>query len=202
MELGSVSDWVTALANVFLAGAAVFAAWQGMRTLGAWRDEAVGKRKLEIAEQVLADFYEARDVINGARLPFRMEGEGSTRPKVEGEPEGRKRRLDSYYVVAERLNRREEFFGRLFAHRYRFVTLFGLDSGKPFTELFAIRNDILLSVNFLVGDFADTWAPQDRIRMEATIGWCDPKDDPIRGKLDHVVETVESLCRPIIEAHA
>jgi hypothetical protein len=49
MEWGSVSDWVMASANVGLAGAAIAAARQGIRALGAWRDEAVGMRRLEIA---------------------------------------------------------------------------------------------------------------------------------------------------------
>jgi hypothetical protein len=202
VELGSVSDIVTAAATAGLAGAAIFAAHQGVRALGAWRDEAVGKRKIEIAEQVLADFYEAHDIINGARLPVAFEGEGSTRPKSEGESEGRKRRMDSYYVVLERLSRREEFFARLFARRYRFVTLFGLEAGKPFNELFAIRNDLMLTVNFLVGDLADMLTHEERRRMEAKIGWGDPKDDPIREKLDRVVQTVEQICRPIIQANA
>jgi hypothetical protein len=202
MPWGSVSDWATAIANFGLAGAAIFAALQGMRTLGAWRDEAVGKRKLELAEETLADFYEARAIINNARLPVTFEGEGTTRPKVEGESAGRTQRLNSYYVVLARLRKHEGFFARLFSRRYRFAVLFGTEASNVFDELFAIRNDILLTVNFLVGELADSWTPQDRRRKEAKIGWGDPNDDPIRERLERVVKAVENLCRPIIQANA
>jgi hypothetical protein len=151
---------------------------------------------------MLADFYEARDIINGARLPVTFSGEGGDRPATAGEPEGRKRRLDGYYVVTERLKRHEEFFAKLFARRYRFIALFGVDAGKFFNDLFVIRNDILLTVNYLVGEFADQWTEIDRRRMEEKIGWGDPTNDLVRKDLDGIVQTVEGICRPIIQASA
>ena len=45
------------------------------RTFAAW------KRQTELAEQVLADFYEARDIIAAARSPADLEDEGNTRQK-------------------------------------------------------------------------------------------------------------------------
>jgi hypothetical protein len=202
MEWGSVSDWVTAAANVGLALAAIAAARQGIRALSAWRDEAVGKRRLEIAEQTLADFYEARDIINGARFPMTFAGEGSTRPAKDNEPDGRKVRLDGYYVVYERLKRHEEFFAGLLARRYRFIALFGADAGKSFNDLLVARNDILVTVNRLVGEYADQWTAVDRRRMEEKIGWGDSDADPVRKDLDRIVQTVEGICRPVIQASA
>jgi hypothetical protein len=168
-------------------------------TLRAVGHEAVGKSKAELAEQVLADFHEARDIINGSRLPFTFEGEGASRPKVESESEGRKRRLDCYYAVAERLRSKEDFFAQVAARRYRFIALFGKDGAKAFDELVRIRNEILVAVGWLVGPYAAEWTATDRTRMEKTIGWGDPKNDPIPRRLDEAVQMIERACRPVIQ---
>ena len=56
------------------------------------------KRQTEFAEQIIADFYEARDIINAARMPGSFGDEGSTRQKEDWETENDTRRLNSYYV--------------------------------------------------------------------------------------------------------
>jgi hypothetical protein len=35
-----------------------------------WRRETIGKRKVELAKEVLADFYQARDIIQRPDLPL------------------------------------------------------------------------------------------------------------------------------------
>lgn len=199
MEWGSASDWIAALATVGIAGAAIFAAKQGSRALEAWRAEAIGKRRLELAEQVLADFYEARDIISGSRLPFTFAGEGATRPRAESEPDGRKTRLDCYYAVAERLGRKDEFFAQVASRRYRFIALFGKAGSDAFDEVFKLRNEIWVAVHWLIGPYAAEWSTSDRMRMEATIGWGDPEKDGIPGRMDRAVQMIESVCRPAIQ---
>ena len=76
------------------------------RALEAW------KRRTEFAEVVLADFYQAQRIIDEARSPGSMGNEGSTRPKVAGETEDEERTLNAYFVTAERLNNRSEFFAQ------------------------------------------------------------------------------------------
>jgi hypothetical protein len=72
----------------------------------------LGKRRTEFAEVVLADFYQAQRIIDEARSPGSMGNEGSTRPKVAGETEDEERTLNAYFVTAERLNNRSEFFAQ------------------------------------------------------------------------------------------
>ena len=76
------------------------------RALEAW------KRRTEFAEVVIADFYQAQRIIDEARSPGSMGNEGSTRPKVAGETEDEERTLNAYFVTAERLNNRSEFFAQ------------------------------------------------------------------------------------------
>ncbi len=49
--------------------AAVVVGWAGVRGLNAWRIETVGRRKTELAEEVLAAFHRAKDVLTWARFP-------------------------------------------------------------------------------------------------------------------------------------
>jgi hypothetical protein len=196
MPLGSLADCVTALANVGLACAAIFAARQGIRGLNAWRSEAVGKRKMELAEEVLADFYQAREIIDGARIPVSFGGEGSTRQKTDWETEDDTRTLNAYFVPAERLAKNGEFFSQLMAHRYRFLAVFGQQAAKPYDELFNIRRDILLAVRMLYmthqqrreGDLQ-----QNRRKWEETIGFALSEEDPISRRLASAVEDRTAL---------
>ena len=58
--LGVISAVIYALATGFAAGVAIY----GIRS---WRREFRGKRQIELAEDVLALFYEARDAITAIR---------------------------------------------------------------------------------------------------------------------------------------
>jgi hypothetical protein len=184
-SLPSVVTAITAIVGVFL----------GIRGLEKWRTEAVGKRRIELAEDVLADFYEARDNINAARSPAGFANEGSTRPRREGETENETRMLNAYYAVAERLNKRNEFFARLEARRYRFIALFGMPAAAPYQELRAIHSDILVAIRMLLATQKRGTAASNIAKWESTI-W---DNDPIRPRLDAMVEAIEKLCRPVIQ---
>ncbi len=202
MQSGSLSDWVTALANVCIACAAVFAARQGIRGLNAWRAEAVGKRTMELAEEVLADFYQAQEIIDEARIPVSFGDEGRTRQDADWETEDDKRTLNAYFVPAERLSKAGEFFAQLMARRYRFLALFGQEAAKPYDELFNIRREILGAVRMLFVTHQqrrEGTLPQDRKKWEETIGWVS-EEDAISRRLVGAVGEIEKICRPIIDA--
>jgi hypothetical protein len=207
MEAGSYADWVAALANVAIASAAICAAALGYRGLNAWRTETIGKRKAELAEQVLADFYEARDVFRFARQPFTYSNEGNTRQKEEGETAADTQRLNTYFTVSERLLKRNECFANLHARQYRFLALFGHDSEqiRPFDNPFRIRNEVILAVNMLMTSYKQRRLgdppvdPKLREKWESAIGWREPENDAIALGLDDVVKAIEKICRPAIE---
>jgi hypothetical protein len=117
--------------------------------INAWRREYVGKRKLELAEEVLALFYEARDAIGYIRNPFGYVGEGGTRKADQNESSEEKQINDKAYVVFERYNKRQNLFNKLYSMRYRYIAQFGKDTAKPFDELNKIVNDIFTSARML-----------------------------------------------------
>ncbi len=178
----------------------MFAAGQGIRSLNAWHSETVGKRKMELAEQALADFYEAREIIEGARTSVSFGDEGSSRQKGDWETEEDTRTLNAYYVPAERLAKASEFFAQLMSRRYRFLALFGQGAVKPYDELFSIRREILLAVRMLFATHRqrrEGTLPKDRKKWEETIGWVS-EDDQICNRLASAVEEIEKICRPTI----
>jgi|SRR5208337_1915120 len=66
---------------------------------------ALWKRRVDLAEETLADFYRARAIIDDARSPVSLGGEGHTRQREPGETEEAARLFDSYYRTVERLTR-------------------------------------------------------------------------------------------------
>src|SRR5215208_1238747 len=90
-----------------------------------WYSEFIGKRRVELAEEVLALFYQARDIVAEMRAPFSSGGEGQTRKPGPNESSRDKEALDSAFVLIERYVRHSEQFSRIQALRYRFMATFG-----------------------------------------------------------------------------
>lgn len=166
------------LPGLVTAGAAVVGACVAYQGLQKWRQETVGKRKMELAEDVLADFYEARDIINHARSPAAFGGEGSTRPKREGEDDEDTRTRDAYYVAVERLFKRSEFFARLDARQYRFIAHFGKQAAAPYQQLREIRAAIIASAHTLIRMHKNpTPSVQFNMKQWENTRWASPDDD-------------------------
>jgi hypothetical protein len=198
------SVWIElakAVPSVVTATTAVVAVVIAARGLNRWRVETIGKRKAELAEDVLADFYQARDIINAARSPGSFGYEGATRPKADWESEDETRTLNAYYATIERLNNQREFFAQFYARRYRFVAHFGTEAGKPFDALNQIYSEIVVAVRLLINTHRqrdDGSLPQNRRTWEASVGWA-LEDDKIPGRLDALINTIEKICRPAIQ---
>lgn len=185
----------------------IVASFAAMYGIGAWKREFQGKRNIEIAEEVLAMFYQARDAIRAIRNPLGYMGEGRTRKPQENEIPAQKAARDRAYVVYERFEKRQEIFNKLNSKRYQFAARFGADKTKPFDDLVVVISKVLT--------YADLF-PETRIRaerrgipederiaktMEAESmisGTGDPTTDEIAADVVQVVGCVETICRPII----
>lgn len=174
-----------------------------------WRREFRGKRQIDLAEEALSLFYEAREVITSARSCLGFGYEGRTREPEAEETPAQKKARDAAYVIFERLQPHEELFSKLHAMRYRFMAQFGLGSAKPFDELKKIRNEIFSAARRLARLWAEDVSHFDEKRLNAhyektqkyeSIFWdtYDEVADPINPRLDKVVSEIESICRPVI----
>jgi len=169
--------------------------------IDAWKKEFSGKRRIELAEDVLALFYEAKDIISAVRSPMGFQGEGSTRKPQEGETPEQKKARDDAYVVFERFGAKQELFSELHSKRYQFMARFGTDKIKPFEDLRRIQIEIIVSARALAriwerrGD--NEQSEKRRLKHEAVI-WEEMEDDEINTRLKKVISDIEAICRPII----
>jgi len=107
-------------------------------------------------------FYEGRDAIRHIRNPFAHGGEGKTRKAGDAETPEQKEAYDKAYVVFERFNTHIELFNKLHSMRYRFMTQFGAESGKPFEDFKKITNKILVSLKNKRRFFGKVWLMKTR----------------------------------------
>jgi hypothetical protein len=69
-DLGFWWEAAKILPSVVTALTAILGVTIAARGLTKWRGETIGKRQAELAEEILADFYEARDAIE--RIDFQL----------------------------------------------------------------------------------------------------------------------------------
>lgn len=185
----------------------LLAAWMAIYGIDSWRREFRGKRDIELAEDVLALFYEARDAITSIRSPFGYEGEGNSRKAGPNETPEQKKARDRAFVVFERYEKYSELFSRLHASRYRFMARFGRDFARPFDEIRKALNTIFIAARMLSDLWArGSWFPspeheqrheQQRQRHESVF-W-QMGEDEVTSQVDAAVAEIETICSAVIE---
>ncbi len=199
-----ISSLINIIPALIYAVATCFAAVVGIWGVRSWRREFRGKRQIELAENVLALFYQAKDAINAIRNIFGYMGEGSTRQPEENETKEQKEARDKAYVADERFKKHQEVFNKLSTMRYRFMAEIGKKQAEPFDEIRKIINEILIAARML----AELWAPRSRRhydeekqaqtkKYEAIFWWQGSKDD-ISKRVDEVVADMDKTCKKII----
>lgn len=174
-------------------------------SINAWRREFQGKRKIELAEEVLALFYEARDAIGAIRNPFGFQGEGSTRKPEDNETPEQKNARDRAYSVYERFQKHKEIFSKLHSMRYQLMARFGKESGKPFDDIRKIVIEITVSADMLAELWCERSYSEEKERLVASeikehtsIIWHSGTKDAIVPRVEQIITDIENICRPII----
>ena len=176
----------------------------------AWRREHVGVRRIELSEEVLSLFYQARDAIESIRSPFGFGGEGQTRKPNENETAEEKQSLDQAYVLIERYNKHSELFSRIHSLRYKFMALLGQEAAQPFDELNKIVNELLFASHQMarlakqpLRHFnSEAEEKKDRVNYLKTdrVYYAGGDDDPIAPRVNQTISSIEETCRHIIES--
>ena len=76
-------DWSGLLRDISL----IIVSWSAIYGIDSWRREYRGKRQIELAEDTLALFYQAQDIINWIRYPLSSADEGKSREVIDEETE-------------------------------------------------------------------------------------------------------------------
>ena len=117
--------------------------------IDSWRREHTGKRRIELAEDALALFYEAMDAIKYMRHPASFSSETDDIEKDKGETENQYQARKNASVVFKRYNDHQEIFNKLHAMRYRFMAQIGKNKAEPFNDIRKIINEIISSARRL-----------------------------------------------------
>lgn len=206
-------DWefikeVTELTLSFITtGAVVVAAWIGSKGIDSWRKESVGKRRIELCEEVLELFYQSKDSIMHMRSPLSFGGEGSTRKAEENETKKEKEARDRAYILFERYDAHKELFSKIHSLRYRFMAQIGPDEIKPFEDLRQVINDLFMAARMLseLWSITKQWIGPDEkqkhfedIKKYEQIFWWYGKQDPIVPRIDKIISDIENICNKVI----
>ena len=201
---------LTELAQIAQSVSVILASLFAIYGFDAWRREHIGKRRIELAEETLALFYQAKDAIGAIRNSFGFEGEGTTRVPGPNEKPEHKAALDQAYVLIERYNRHSELFSRIHSLRYRVMAQLGVEAAQPFDALNRIVNELILSsrrmarLNKQRDRFNETKDSEEKRHNEylevMNIYYSGAEDDPISPRVQQAVEDIERTCRKIIES--
>jgi len=191
--------------------AVISACWAIISGIGAWKREFIGKRQIELAEQVLAKFFEVKDAIAFIRNPFSSSDEGKTRKKTDDELPSESNLLDRGYIVVERYVKKESIFVDFNTLKYKFMASFGAHTDQIFLETNKTLNSIFRSAQILAHHY---WQRQGRVPMQADefqkhlnemnrhegIFWdIGREDDEIRIKLKQIQEKLEKATAPCFQ---
>jgi hypothetical protein len=170
----------------------------------AWKWQYLATRRIELAETVLAKFYEAADVIRDVRSPYGnlYQDEGTSRQRAENEKPEETRALNQAHVLFERWNKRRELFAELQSLKYRYMAAFGKSALEPFKDLAGVRNDMVFAANQLGtylwpretrGTLSDRDAAEKRKYENIFWSPCDQAKDEVTQRVQRAVEKIEDL---------
>ncbi|WP_023604656.1 hypothetical protein [Aliivibrio logei] len=193
------------------ATAIISACWAIISGVGAWRREFIGKRKIELAEETLAAFFEIKDAIAFIRSPFASSGEGDSRIKGETETKEEAELLNRGHIVFERYEQKKEVFVRFDTLKYRFMAAYGSDSEAIFVDTNKALSSIFISARQLATHY---WQRQGRVKMSEDqfkrhlkkmqehedVFWDTWEDtDVVRSQLIKIEKNLETLVAPSFE---
>lgn len=201
MSLENVKLVVDILQGVAVTGASVAA----VVGINAWKREHLGKRRIELAEEVLVHLYKAEEVLERIRQPYFQPGEGSTRKGHADETERERELYNTAFIIMERYNKNIETFKPIYALQYKFKALFGPEDYKVFEQFesvfWTIRDAWIQRASLLkerdgfvegsqeLADWEALWKANARIYEASKVG-----DDPIARQISQVISKVEKIC--------
>jgi len=190
-------DWIEILARILEAFSIAVTAYFATRSLNAWRNETIGRRKLDLADAILVAGHNARDALAYIRRPISCEAEGTKRGRDATEEASVARLKDAYYVPYERVQKTADVFADLAKNKFLAETYFGRDVEEAIDVLLRVRNEVLSAADILMDDVGsgDTSNEMKEIRREAKLKvYSRTKGDPLRPKIDMAVATIDDKC--------
>lgn len=188
-----IGNWLAPDAPSFISSVAtVTIAIVAVLSFRKWHKQTVGKRKIELAEDILADIYRVKDVFIWARFPVGYSDESSARLRDERESEGDSSMKDAYFRTVARLDKEGELFSRLQSKKYRSMAFYGKHTGQYFDDIKAIHSRIVTSAEMLINHHNSM--TYDEIKEWKKVIWHHGKnkEDDIYLEIDRIIGRFEN----------
>ena len=197
--------------EIFRDFSVIIAAWVAIYSIDAWRREYIGRRQLEIAEEVLALFYEARDAIYYIRNTSGYFWGAQFLPQLEGESKEKRNARYQIKIFTKRYRVAQKILIKIYSIKYRFKSQFPKETLKPFDELMEIVNEINSAAKILEclwdkgpmdieNKEEANQLRADIIKNEKILWDKRFEDDPINKRINNIIEHMENNCLKIIHA--
>ncbi|HJW42621.1 MAG TPA: hypothetical protein VJ476_15505 [Rhizomicrobium sp.] len=182
--------------SIVEAGAVTAAAALTFLTLNTWRIQNRGKRKAEIAEQAMMDFYDAVERLSLMRR--RLVGDEEATQLLTFEKK-RSPYYNKYLLVGDP---RGSLISTIGQRRALFRIYFGATAVAPFDKLtnlaIELRNAgqaLFTGSNAVEGDEGVR-----RLALLSELGWADaPRPDAMDRAIGSAFAELEALCKPILD---
>ncbi|BDL41828.1 hypothetical protein [Methylorubrum sp. GM97] len=167
------------------------------------REQAIFKRKFELAEHMLSDAYQLRSLMEYVRNGFSFSGEATSRVSDGAEREEIKRLRDSYFVPQARLQAENKFLSNMLARRTACHAHFGLEADKAFELFHQSLHQTRVASQLLVewtapGEDVDK-ETMNNLKADIWKGYAEHKGkDNIGRKIEEAVGICEKLCQPVL----
>jgi hypothetical protein len=172
--------------------------------INSWRREAKWKRKYELAEEVLANFYEAHQAIQIIRSPSGFGHEGASRPRQDNETEEEGKIYDRAYITRERFERNKTSLEKLQSLKFRFIALYGKEYEQHFDKFNQNINKIFLASDQIarvrLGQYGDDneFIGATMRESREILYLMTNSEDKIESELEFAIKAIETKCKEII----
>jgi len=166
---------------------------------------ALAKRRAEVAEKVLTDFYAIRHAFDVIRSPMIWAGEMEPEDGVADDII----RNDGYGVM-RRVRAHQQQFSEFEATRFTSLALFGPDAAAPYAAIIRAYNRVFSAAEAILRSRNQEDIPQvqnhlrEMRRTAFTLGALDddgePLPDLVKADIEGAIQAIEVICRPALES--
>ncbi|MFD3263340.1 hypothetical protein [Phenylobacterium ferrooxidans] len=169
------------------------------RLLEQWR------RRLDWAEETLADFYSAAHAMTVIRFPGGFGDEPEQREGRDLEPKDLRAFRDTYFPVLKRLRDYNELLNSLHSKRFRAAAMFGPAATEPFDRFHQVVVQVTVGAQALMRSITHSdvgTMPAHKEKMEKRVweGLEDP--DPIAKEVEAILSQAEKIFSPVLSEAA
>ncbi|MCD1621275.1 hypothetical protein [Citromicrobium bathyomarinum] len=189
------TDHVSAFGDLGVALAALFAAWQGVKSLNAWRAERLGGRKIELAEDGLTQFYKIEHAFQAIRSPFGDASESADRDVEDHESPAERHGRDLGQATWKRLQAKQVTFEDFYVLGLQLKAHFGEEIYEECQAMRRCFARIRTAAQMMYSTPYEGYEDKNfRRRLEADI-WNMDSDDPdsIEMKVQNAVKVAERI---------